>query len=283
MDKAMERAIRRGVSLKAIKQAIKEAIEETLFGFKVYDDDIQIFSSGIMQRSKEKIEALEPTGQPSPGCEWLADLIIGELEETEKEMPPQSGTNSVQSDRNASDRGKSRKVNEVAMPAIHISKPVSRVLEAYSTENLRNALMGYPQRIYAARQELNRARQAFKNAEMERAMAEAELLLAISVETDEKGKAKFTNAEARAAELIRRKAADPAYIAAAGAATDAEAACNEAQDALQMLLDEYQSARIVARLIASELDVISGLTDVEDMSFAASGNGYQKPITREAF
>lgn len=60
MDRAIEEALERGVSLSAIVRTIREAIEETLFGFKVYDDDIQIFSSGIMQACREKIEMLEP-------------------------------------------------------------------------------------------------------------------------------------------------------------------------------------------------------------------------------
>jgi hypothetical protein len=85
MDEAMKQAIRRGVGFGAIKQAIKEGIETTLFRHKVYHDDIQIFTTAIMDTCRENIEALEPTGQSSPGCEWLADLIIGELDEIEKE------------------------------------------------------------------------------------------------------------------------------------------------------------------------------------------------------
>lgn len=159
----------------------------------------------------------------------------------------------------------------------------SKILAAYNTENLRASLEQYPGKIFGARQAANQARKALKDAELERATVEAELILLISVETDEKGKAKFANQQTRDAALQVRKASSLKYIEAAGAVADAEAACNEAQDVLQMLLDEYQSARIVARLIASELDVISGLADIEDMSFAAGGNGYQKPTTREAF
>ncbi|HHW26223.1 MAG TPA: hypothetical protein GXX23_02655 [Firmicutes bacterium] len=142
------------------------------------------------------------------------------------------------------------------------AEAINSLLTSYNTENLRNSLMAYPTRIKAQRDVVNQARRALKDAELERATIEAETLLAIGTETDEKGKAKFSNAEARTAELLRRKSTDPRYLAAAEKVSAAEAVLNEAQDALQMLLDEYQSARIAARLIAAEMAVLSELIDV---------------------
>jgi len=167
----------------------------------------------------------------------------------------------------------------MALPATKLGNQAARtILDSYNTENLRHSLMEYPKRIKEARQEVNQAKKAWKDAELERATLEAELILAISVETNEKGKPKYSNAEARSAELLRRKNTDPRYLQVAGKVAEAEAAFYEAQDTLQMLLDEYQSARIVARLIAGELGVISELADLEKSRFEING---QNP--KEAF
>lgn len=145
-----------------------------------------------------------------------------------------------------------------------VASAIQSITAAYDTANLRHALASYPTRIKAQRDLAQRARREHQNAEQSRAELEAELLLAVSVETDDKGKARFTNAEARAAELLRRKAAHPAYAATAAAVTRAEAALVEAQDTLSLRLDEYQSARIVARLIAAEMSALSEIIDLED-------------------
>ena len=162
---------------------------------------------------------------------------------------------------------------------------INSLLAAYNTENLRHSLMAYPGRIKAQREAAYQARKAWEDAELERSTVEAELLLTISSETDERGKAKFSNAEQRSAELLRRKAADPSYLAAAEKVATAKDALNEAQDTLQMLLDEYQSARIAARLIAAEMSVISEIAEVGE---AEEVIGVQipekrKPLVKEAF
>lgn len=153
----------------------------------------------------------------------------------------------------------------MALQEIRTTQAADEILSAYNTENLRHSLAQYPRRIYGARQTLNQARKTLKDAELERGTAEAELILLISIETDEKGKAKFSNQQTRDAELTRRKASDPGYLEAAGKVAEAEMDWTAAQDTLQMLLDEYQSARIVARLITGELGVISGLADYGEM------------------
>jgi len=145
-----------------------------------------------------------------------------------------------------------------------VASAIQSIVVTYDTANLRHALASYPARIKAQREVVQQARREHRDAEQLRAELEAELLLALSIETDDKGKTRFSNAEARAAELLRRKAADPAYAAAAAAVTRAEAALNEAQDTLSMRLDEYQSARVAARLIAAEMSALSEIIDMED-------------------
>lgn len=146
---------------------------------------------------------------------------------------------------------------------VSINNGATYILAAYNTENLRHSLAEYPRRIYEARQAVNQARKAYKDAELERATIEAEMVLLIAGETDPRGKPMYSNAETRAAELTRRKATDPKYLDAAAKVAEAETELNEAQDHLQMLLDEYQAARIVARLLAAEISMIGELSDVE--------------------
>jgi len=161
------------------------------------------------------------------------------------------------------------------------------ILAAYNTENLRASLERYPQRIFDARQAVNQARRTLKDAEMERDAMEAELVLLISIETDEKGKPKFSNQQTRDAELMRRKAKAVGYIVLANKVAEAEADLNQAQDTLQMLLDEYQSARIVARLIAAEMSIIGELADMgecdeREVRFEIDGRKVAKTC-KEAF
>lgn len=174
----------------------------------------------------------------------------------------------------------------MAIPALNY-RAANQILTAYNTENLRHSLMTYPGLIKTQRDEVNQARKAWKHAELDRATAEAEMLLAIGYETDEKGKSKFTNAEARAAELLRRKGSDPQYLDLASEVSQAESSLAEEQDALQMLLDEYQSARMVARLIAAEMSVISELAEVgeaeEVLGLSQISPNEQRTLGKEAF
>lgn len=154
---------------------------------------------------------------------------------------------------------------------MHLRSVAAAAVEAYDTTGLRHALASHPGRIKAQRELVQQARRDHQMAEQRRAELEAEFLLAISVETDDKGKARFSNAEVRAAELVRRKAADPAYAAAAAAVTRAETALVESQDVLLMRLDEYQSARVAARLIAAEMSALSEIIDLYDRPGALLG------------
>lgn len=169
------------------------------------------------------------------------------------------------------------------------AQAINELLTAYDTENLRHSLMAYPTRIKAQRDVVQQARKALKDAELERATLEAEMLLLVGNETDEKGKARFSNAEQRAAELLRRKSTNSWYQDAASVVADCEAALTEAQDTLQMLLDEYVSSRIVGRIISAEMSLVSELADFGEIEedLASGGVGFvpeaQKSLLKEAF
>lgn len=165
---------------------------------------------------------------------------------------------------------------------------LNAILTAYDTTGLRHNLAVYPARIKTQRNAVAQARQAAQDAEAARALIEAEMVLEISITTDEKGKLAYSNAEARAAALTLMKGnAQPGYHSghytdAVTVLRNAEAALTEAQDTLTMLLDEYQSARIAARLIAAEMSVLSELIDVGEWEEVSAKGAVQAEIP-EAF
>jgi len=144
------------------------------------------------------------------------------------------------------------------------------ILSAYDAENLRNRLLQFPALIREQKTRTATTRQAFKEAEQVKAEAEAELTLAVAAEINPNtGKPAFSNAEARAAELARRKKDDPAYLEACRRAREAEMAANEAQfDDLEKLWDEFKAYRYVADLTARELALMAAGAD-EDQEEAA--------------
>jgi hypothetical protein len=156
------------------------------------------------------------------------------------------------------------------------------IIEDLNTGHIKQALFGFPSEIRKAKATANAAKEALNAALLTRAEVEAELVVEITTATDENtGKAKYTNAEVRAAEMVRRKAASPEYVKAQGLVTAAEAALTQTQDALQELQDSQASYRTVGRLVAAELEAIAGLgTETEVFVGQMSG---AKPQERQAF
>jgi len=78
---------------------------------------------------------------------------------------------------------------------------------------------------------------------------EAEMITLIAAEVNpDTRKAAFSNAEARGAELIRRKAESKDYAAAYGAVRRAEEDVNALQFDLERLYDEFRAYRYVVDL-----------------------------------
>lgn len=143
-------------------------------------------------------------------------------------------------------------------------KDLVSLLGDYNPQELEERLLAYPGRIQVAKQQAAKARLAARDAEADRQAAEAELVLAISVELNGAGKPRFANAEARAAELARQKSQDEDYRIAAEAAREAEWAQTEAQGELDRLFDEFRALRMVARLVTAELALWAEAEDDPD-------------------
>lgn len=96
--------------------------------------------------------------------------------------------------------------------------------------------------------------------------AEALLVSAIAAEVNPStGKAVFSNAEARAAELVNRKRQNVEYLAADQAAKDAEMRLNTEQFKLEQLQDQFKAYRYVVDLTARELALLAaGIADDQE-------------------
>ena len=147
---------------------------------------------------------------------------------------------------------------------------VDMLLGEYNTRHIKAKLLELPALIRAQKTKVNEARQEAEDANADRAVEEANLMMSILGEIDAKGKSLYSNAESRAAELSRRKA-DPEsedYQIAAKAARDADMDLKDAQADLERLMDEYKSYRYIARLTAAEMELIADCTENE----AAAGS-----------
>jgi hypothetical protein len=138
----------------------------------------------------------------------------------------------------------------------------AEILEQLNTEQLKTKVTGYPMLIFEQKKVARAARETCKDAEQERAAQEAILIADISAEPNPTtGKPMFSNAEARQAELLKRKRFTQDYLDAEFAAKRVEMELNQAQDKLDMLFDEYKSACFVAELVTAEVNLWAGELD----------------------
>ena len=123
---------------------------------------------------------------------------------------------------------------------------------------MKQRLLDFPGLIRAQKEKCETARRALKEAQATMNEIEAEMIALIAAEKDpNSGKAVFSNAEARAAELTRRKANDLSYRSAALAVRAAEEEVNAAQFDLERLYDEFRAYRYVVDLTARELALLA--------------------------
>jgi hypothetical protein len=144
------------------------------------------------------------------------------------------------------------------------------MLSHYETHRIKSKLLEFPSLIQTQKQKIRVLRDAFKDADTERGIIEADLASQINAEMDpNSGKQKFSNQATRDAELMKRKVANAGYVAADKKARQARYAMNEAEDELEALQDKYRSYRYVARLVSAELEFMAGMSG--DMAAEESG------------
>lgn len=123
---------------------------------------------------------------------------------------------------------------------------------------MKEKLFNFPGEIRAKKAELETARRILKEAQTTLQEFEAEMVAAIAAEVNPNtGKALYSNAESRGAELIKRKAVNQEYVAAYGAVRRAEEDVNALQFDLERLYDEFRAYRYVVDLTARELALLA--------------------------
>jgi len=147
------------------------------------------------------------------------------------------------------------------MGEVNQMKSITELLHEYETRLLKDKLLEFPVLIRRKKDELLQARQQLTEAQNARTEAEALLKTMIAAETNNTGKntgkPAFSNAEARAAELVNRKKTSVEYQEADQAVRDIESRVNSLQFDLERLQDEYKSYRYVVDLTARELALLA--------------------------
>jgi hypothetical protein len=159
------------------------------------------------------------------------------------------------------------KVNlQLATPMMRVnSQKAYDVLSQFDSSNIKEQLLAYPERIKEQKLVVSQKRQALKDAELTVKEVEAGLVMEIASEVNENGKAKFSNAESRNAELLARKKVSAEFNFAESDRRNAEADLEEAQAELEQLQDKFKAYRYIARLTAEELAVINNLSENEEV------------------
>ena len=142
---------------------------------------------------------------------------------------------------------------------------------------MKQRLLDFPGLIRAQKEKCETARRLLKEAQTTLQELEAEMVAAIAAEVNPNtGKALYSNAEARAAELIKRKATNKNYAAAYGAVRRAEEDVSVAQFDLERLYDEFRAYRYVVDLTARELALLAvdNHSESREMERAAAAEPY---------
>lgn len=130
-------------------------------------------------------------------------------------------------------------------------------ISKFETDGLKRDLVSMPLKIWEQKKKINSLKEAVEKLRLELKEIEANLTIEIASETNGGNKPKFPNAEARAAELIRRKNESAEYQQVFKQLQASQQELEDEQINLELLLDQFSALRAVAKLTAAELTAIS--------------------------
>lgn len=149
-------------------------------------------------------------------------------------------------------------------------KSISELLAEYETRLLKDKLLEFPVLLHRKKEELAEARRYLTDVQVARNEEEALLKTMIAAEMNPStGKPAYSNAEARATELINRKKTSTECQLVEKVCGDAEANVNSLQFDLERLQDEFRAYRYVVDLTARELALMAS----DHLNGAGNGNG----------
>ncbi len=145
-----------------------------------------------------------------------------------------------------------------------VKKAAMDITKDLDLPRIKSRLEDLPGEIRNQKNIVQNCRQVLNDLAVQKEQEEALLYSMISSEIGENGKTKYSNKEARDAELIQRKQTSPTYQKIEQSCKEAESRLNKEQFVLESLQDEFRSLRIVAKITCKELSLLGLENDEED-------------------
>lgn len=137
---------------------------------------------------------------------------------------------------------------------------INDMLDEMGVHNIMDKLESLPGRIKDQEMTLISARRGLEEAKGELDLGKQITVAEVAEERNGgDGKPKYGNETARSAEVAKRLAVDPAYLAAKKAYHAAEDGVNAAQFELNRLNNEFGACKIVGQMLVAKMQLLAGL------------------------
>jgi len=149
-------------------------------------------------------------------------------------------------------------MRETIFEAVYDSIQVAReeIEKQLDVESFSKNIMAIPEKIRVQKEICKQTKTVFEDAKSAIVSAEAMLAAVISAETNEAGKARFSNDNTRRAELEIRKKHDFDYQQAWGPYKEALDVMDAEQFKLEQLYDELKAYQVVGGVLAARLSLM---------------------------
>lgn len=137
-----------------------------------------------------------------------------------------------------------------------ISQSCQEIEKQLDVETFQKNIMALPEKIRVQQEACKEARSAFEVAKGNLVNAESMVMAVITAETNDNGKAKYTNEAARKAELEIRKKTDWEYEEAWEPYKRALDELDNANFLLEQLQNEFKAYQVVGGLLATRLSLM---------------------------
>lgn len=140
-----------------------------------------------------------------------------------------------------------------------IREAAIQVSDQLGVQRMIDGITSYPEKIRAQQTAVAECRRTFEDAKAEIEQAKAILFAQVTSEDNGNGKPKYSNKEAREAEVTARMKDDAMCIFARNKLRGAEEDYNAAQFDLQRLDNEFRAHTKAADLVAAQINLLAGL------------------------
>ncbi len=139
-----------------------------------------------------------------------------------------------------------------------IKKAKRDMINEMGIDSFKNKLLNYPEQIRDQEKTITSLSQELKAAKGNLLAAEGLIMAEIVDETNlVTGKPKYSNKEAREAELAQRKQNDMEYVAALEHFNKAEEVYSSAQFDLKQLEDEFAAHKTAGQILAAKISLLA--------------------------